>query len=64
MISKLSKEKSNFFDFLRWSAAIVVLIGHIDMYGNLFYGDTRSGIFKLYTDMASHAHSAVIVLLC
>lgn len=61
MTKKLSKEKSFFFDFLRWSAAIIVVIGHSDMYGNMFYGNNRTGIIKAYTYLSSHAHSAVIV---
>ncbi|MDX1915691.1 MAG: acyltransferase family protein [Methylophilus sp.] len=56
---KLSNEKSDLFNFLRWSCALLVVCNHIDMYMSSFsLVNAKSSLFG-YIGM--HGHSAVMV---
>ncbi|SCY45802.1 acyltransferase family protein [Desulfoluna spongiiphila] len=58
---ELSHGKSDFFNFLRWISALVVVIGHCCMFKRLLHPDNQEGISSIYTYIASHAHSAVMI---
>lgn len=61
MIKSLSQGKSDFFDLLRWVSALIVVVGHSEMYGRMISGEHYSNTSSYYSYLASHAHSAVIV---
>lgn len=56
----LSPGKSNFLNFLRWTAALVVVLGHADMYlGQFGGGDPRR--WASFGYMGAHSHAAVMI---
>jgi|GEM_PF-1529920 len=57
----LSLGKSSFLDFMRWIAALLVVIGHVELYGRMLCGDLYTGVSEGYTYLASHSHAVVIV---
>jgi peptidoglycan/LPS O-acetylase OafA/YrhL len=56
----LSPNKSDFLNFVRWVAALVVVIGHADMYLGLFGGGDPAQ-WSAFGYLGVHAHAAVIV---
>jgi peptidoglycan/LPS O-acetylase OafA/YrhL len=56
----LSQNKSDFLNFVRWMAALVVVIGHADMYLGLFGGGDPAE-WSSFRYLGAHAHAAVIV---
>jgi peptidoglycan/LPS O-acetylase OafA/YrhL len=56
----LSQSKSDFLNFVRWIAALVVVIGHADMYLGLFGGGNPAQ-WSAFGYLGVHAHAAVIV---
>lgn len=55
----LSPNKSDFLNLVRWIAALVVVIGHADMYLGLFGGGAAE--WSAFGYFGVHAHAAVIV---
>lgn len=58
-MSQISFEKSQFLDFLRWAAALIVVIGHIDMVFEMFVSTAAQNAIFEYASL--HAHAAVMV---
>lgn len=56
----LSPNKSDLLNFVRWMAALVVVIGHADMYLGLFGGGDPAQ-WSAFGYLGVHAHAAVIV---
>ncbi len=56
----LSPSKSDFLNLVRWVAALVVVIGHADMYLGLFGGGNPAQ-WSAFGYLGVHAHAAVIV---
>lgn len=56
----LSPNKSDFLNLVRWIAALVVVIGHADMYLGLFGGGDAAE-WSAFGYFGVHAHAAVIV---
>lgn len=61
MSLELSLAKSSFLDFMRWVAALLVVIGHVELYGRMLCGEAYAGVSDAYTYLASHSHAVVIV---
>jgi peptidoglycan/LPS O-acetylase OafA/YrhL len=57
---ELSPDKSDFLNFVRWMAALVVVMGHADMYLGLFGGGNPAD-WSAFGYFGAHAHAAVIV---
>lgn len=57
---ELSPDKSDFLNSLRWMAALVVVMGHADMYLGLF-GGSNPADWSAFGYLGLHAHAAVIV---
>lgn len=57
---ELSPDKSDFLNFVRWMAALVVVMGHADMYLGLFGGDNPAD-WSAFGYLGLHAHAAVVV---
>lgn len=56
----LSSSKSDLLNLIRWLAALLVVIGHADMYLGLFNGGDPSQ-WSAFGYLGVHAHAAVIV---
>lgn len=59
-IYALSSNKSDFLNLVRWLAALVVVMGHADMYLGLFGGGDPAE-WSAFGYFGVHAHAAVIV---
>jgi peptidoglycan/LPS O-acetylase OafA/YrhL len=59
--AELSKSKSALFDFIRWTAALVVVVGHVNSYCNLIAGKGTTSAHPIYDYLSGHAHAAVMV---
>lgn len=59
-IRALSPGKSDFLNLVRWLAALVVVMGHVDMYLGLFGGGNMER-WAAFGYLGVHAHAAVIV---
>jgi len=59
-VQLLSSNKSDLLNLIRWLAALVVVIGHADMYLGLFGGGDPS-LRSAFGYFGVHAHAAVIV---
>lgn len=57
---ELSPDKSDFLNFVRWMAALIVVMGHADMYLGLF-GNGNPAHRSAFGYFGVHAHAAVIV---
>ncbi len=55
----LSPGKSNFLNFVRWAAALLVVLGHSDMYLQKFGGDLAQ--WDSFGYFGAHSHAAVMV---
>jgi peptidoglycan/LPS O-acetylase OafA/YrhL len=58
-VPSISSPKSEFLDFLRWTAALIVVIGHVDMVMGMFFTETTQHSIFGYSSL--HAHTAVMV---
>jgi len=58
---ELSRSKSALFNFIRWTAALVVVVGHVNSYANLIHGEGTTAPYFIYNYCAVHAHAAVMV---
>lgn len=61
VVASFNESKSDFLNNIRWIAAILVLVGHTEMYAKLLMSpaDIKSNIFYYY--LTQHAHIAVII---
>src|SRR5438270_2959038 len=59
--AELSRSKSALFNFIRWTAALVVVVGHVNSYANLIGGEGMTAPYRIYNYCALHAHAAVMV---
>lgn len=59
-MNALSSSKSDFLNLVRWMAALVVVMGHADMYLGLFGGGDAAN-WSAFGYFGVHAHAAVIV---
>jgi peptidoglycan/LPS O-acetylase OafA/YrhL len=55
----LSPAKSNFLNFVRWAAALLVVLGHSDMYLQKFGGNLAQ--WDSFGYFGAHSHAAVMV---
>jgi peptidoglycan/LPS O-acetylase OafA/YrhL len=59
--AELSRSKSALFNFIRWTAALVVVVGHVNSYTNLIHGPGTTAPYAIYNYCSLHAHAAVMV---
>lgn len=55
----LSPAKSDFLNLVRWAAALVVVLGHADMYLGQFGGSTER--WASFGYLGAHSHAAVMI---
>jgi peptidoglycan/LPS O-acetylase OafA/YrhL len=58
-IHVLSPGKSDFLNLVRWTAALVVVLGHADMYLGQFSGNPER--WTSFGYLGAHSHTAVMI---